>query len=61
MIIVKVDKKYFRPNDVIDLRGDASKAKKKLGWKIKTNIYHLIREMMSEEYKSYLQFNKKNL
>ena len=61
MIIVKVDKKYLRPNDVIDLRGDASKARKKLGWKIKTNIYQLIREMMSEEYKNHLESSKKYL
>jgi len=61
MILVKVDKKYFRPNDVIDLRGDASKARKKLGWKIKTNIHQLIREMMSQEYKNYLGNSKKYL
>jgi GDPmannose 4,6-dehydratase len=53
MIIVKIDKKYFRPNDVINLRGDASKARKRLGWKIKTNIHQLINEMMKEEYQKY--------
>ena len=53
MIIVKIDKKYFRPNDVINLRGDASKARKRLGWKIKTNIHQLISEMMKEEYQKY--------
>jgi GDPmannose 4,6-dehydratase len=53
MIIVRIDKKYFRPNDVINLRGDASKARKRLGWKIKTNIHQLINEMMKEEYQKY--------
>ena len=53
MIIVKIDKKYFRPNDVINLRGDASKARKRLGWKIKTNIHQLNSEMMKEEYQKY--------
>ena len=32
-ILVKIDKKYFRPCEVDLLLGDASKAKKVLGWK----------------------------
>ena len=31
-IIVDVDKKYFRPIDVENLKGDSSKARKLLGW-----------------------------
>jgi len=49
--IIQVDKKYFRPHDVEYLRGDASKAIKKLNWKPKTNIYQLVNEMMSEDLK----------
>jgi GDPmannose 4,6-dehydratase len=55
IVIIKIDKKYLRPNDVTDLRGDASKAQKILGWKTKTNIYQLINEMMNEEYQKYLK------
>ena len=33
--IVKIDPKYFRPTEVDFLKGDASKAKKKLGWRPK--------------------------
>jgi GDPmannose 4,6-dehydratase len=55
--IIQVDKKYFRPHDVEYLKGDASKAKKKLSWKAKTNIYQLVNEMMSED----LKFVQKNL
>ena len=49
--IIQVDKKYFRPNDVEYLRGDSSKAMKKLGWKPRINIYQLVNEMMSEDFK----------
>ena len=31
-IVIKIDKKYFRPCEVNSLIGDASKANKKLGW-----------------------------
>ena len=46
MIVVKISKKYFRPNEVDNLIGDASKAKKLLKWRPKNNINHLIKEMM---------------
>jgi len=49
--IIQVDKKYFRPNDVEYLKGDSSKAIKKLGWKSKINIYQLVNEMMTEDFK----------
>jgi GDPmannose 4,6-dehydratase len=49
--IIQVDKKYFRPNDVEYLKGDSSKAMKKLGWKPRINIYQLVNEMMSEDFK----------
>ena len=32
-VLVKVDKKYFRPCEVELLLGDSSKARNKLGWK----------------------------
>ena len=49
--IIEIDKSYFRPNEVDFLRGDASKAKKKLKWKAKIGIHKLIDEMMMEDYK----------
>lgn len=45
-IYVKVDPKYFRPTEVFELRGDASKAKKELKWKPTTNFKELVSEMM---------------
>jgi GDPmannose 4,6-dehydratase len=44
-ILVKIDKKYFRPCEVDLLLGDASKAKKILGWKRRYNLDKLIEDM----------------
>jgi len=46
MIVVRISKKYFRTNEVDNLIGNASKAKKILKWKSKTNIKELIKEMV---------------
>ena len=49
MIVVKISKKYFRPNEVPNLKGNANKAKRLLNWKAKTNISKLINEMMTND------------
>ena len=51
-IIIKVSKKYFRPNEVDNLLGNANLAKKELGWKAKINIKQLINEMIDHEINS---------
>jgi GDPmannose 4,6-dehydratase len=50
--IVAVDPRYFRPTEVETLLGDASKAKKKLGWAPKIRFGELVAEMMREDLKS---------
>ena len=55
MTIVRIDKKYFRPLDVVNLIGNAKKARAKLGWKPKYNIKQLINEMMQFDYKNALK------
>ena len=45
-IVICIDPKYFRPTEVEELLGDASKAKKKLGWEPKINLEELISEMV---------------
>ena len=50
-VIVKIDPKYFRPTEVDFLKGDASKAKKKLGWRPKTSFRSLVKEMIEHELK----------
>jgi GDPmannose 4,6-dehydratase len=49
--IIKLDPRYFRPTEVENLLGDASKAKKKLGWYPKTTFKELVKEMVSEDLK----------
>ena len=48
-VIIKIDKNYFRPAEVDTLLGDASKARKILGWKPKMNIHDLIKDMIKNE------------
>ena len=48
---VKADPKYFRPSEVDTLVGDASKAKKELGWEAETSLVELIEDMMSSDLK----------
>ena len=50
--IVKVDPRYFRPTEVETLLGDASKARKKLGWTPKISFEELVTEMVREDLKS---------
>lgn len=45
--IVSVDEKYFRPTEVDALIGDASKARKKLGWECEHDIKSIIKEMVA--------------
>ncbi len=43
------DEAYMRPAEVHELRGDASKAAKKFGWKPKTTFDELVREMLEHD------------
>ena len=49
---VKIDPKYFRPTEVDILQGDASKARKKLGWKPRTSFRQLVEMMVEEDCKA---------
>jgi GDPmannose 4,6-dehydratase len=50
-VIVAVDPSYFRPTEVDNLLGDASKAKEKLGWEPRISFEQLISEMVAEDMK----------
>ena len=50
-VLIRVDKKYFRPLDIDYLRGDSSKAHKLLKFKPKYNFKKLINEMIIEDLK----------
>ena len=44
--VVRVNPRYFRPTEVEELLGDASKAKNKLGWKPEISLEELCEEMV---------------
>jgi len=46
---VKIDKRFMRPLDVPNLRGDYSKARRKLGWNPKIRFDELVKLMVKEE------------
>jgi GDPmannose 4,6-dehydratase len=52
-IIIKINKKFFRPAEVDLLIGNSSKANKKLRWKSKTTFRQLVVDMIDNEIKYY--------
>ena len=50
-IIVRIDKRYFRPTEVETLLGDSTKAKNKLNWQPKISFQELVKEMMMVDLK----------
>ena len=48
--IVSVNPRYFRPTEVETLLGDASKARKNLGWTPATSFEELVREMAESDF-----------
>jgi GDPmannose 4,6-dehydratase len=49
--VVAVDPRYFRPTEVQTLLGDASKARRQLGWTPKITFAELVAEMVREDLK----------
>ncbi len=50
-IIIRVNPKYYRPNEVENLKGDPRRAKKDLKWKPKVTFKELVKEMIEYELK----------
>ena len=49
VMIIRINKKYYRPTEVDELCGDYKKAKKFLKWKPKISINQLIDDMISND------------
>jgi GDPmannose 4,6-dehydratase len=47
--LVAVDPRYFRPTEVDALLGDASLARKELGWEPKTSFEEMVAEMVAQD------------
>ena len=45
-LIIKIDKKYFRPLEIDYLKGNPKKAFKKLNYKLKHNLRDLVKDML---------------
>ncbi|MDA9174226.1 GDP-mannose 4,6-dehydratase [Gammaproteobacteria bacterium] len=56
-VIIRISEAYFRPAEVDSLLGDASKARKILGWKPQYSVEELANEMMDVD----MQIAKKEL
>jgi GDPmannose 4,6-dehydratase len=54
-MVVYVDKNYYRPTEVDLLIGDASKAKKILGWEPKTKLEELVKIMITSDIEKVLK------
>jgi GDPmannose 4,6-dehydratase len=48
-VVVRIDRRYFRPSEVPQLLGDASKAKKLLNWEPKITFNELVSEMVRND------------
>ena len=48
---VEIDPRYYRPAEVDVLIGDASKAKRQLGWEPKTRFADLVKLMVEADFK----------
>ncbi len=56
-LVIKVDKKYYRPLEIDYLRGDPRKAFKELNYKLKHNLKDLVKDMIDSDIEL---FKKKN-
>src|SRR5262249_48388138 len=46
---IRIDERYFRPTEVDELQGDASKARDRLGWQPTVTFHELVRLMLEAD------------
>jgi len=58
-VVIEIDEKFYRPREVGDLVGDASKARKILGWKPEVSFAELVKMMIKADYEELSRYLKK--
>ena len=48
--MIRIDTKYFRPAEVDLLLGDSAKARKQMGWELKTSFEQLVNMMTDADF-----------
>ncbi len=54
-IVIRIDPQYYRPTEVEQLLGDASKAREILGWKPQVTFEKLVEIMVKADYDAIMQ------
>jgi GDPmannose 4,6-dehydratase len=57
-VLVRVDPRYFRPTEVDALCGDATMARRVLGWAPKIGFRQLVREMVAADIAAHAKANR---
>jgi GDPmannose 4,6-dehydratase len=57
-VLIEVDPRYFRPNEVDIVVGDATKARTQLGWRHEIDVRQLVSEMVAEDIKLTADTNR---
>jgi len=52
-LIIKIDKKYYRPLEIDYLKGDPKKAFRKLNYKLKHDLRALVKDMLDSDIEKY--------
>jgi GDPmannose 4,6-dehydratase len=56
-VVIRIDPSYYRPTEVDQLLGDATKARETLGWKPTVNFDQLVEIMVKADYDAIMQKN----